>query len=169
MLDNAENDDEDDLVASDAAKAVAKKIAKKSSEKAHAMKLFVKASDNEKYIITIKNVIRYELALDHVGSGMSFRQAAMAIEQAKRRTQTPKLADINSLMVGQFIRALVVSNLKRIADFMGDASVWAFSFACNSSTHRGQSFFHMRFRFCYRDVLVNLHLVAIPMFDRHTS
>uniref|UniRef100_M4BFA2 Uncharacterized protein n=1 Tax=Hyaloperonospora arabidopsidis (strain Emoy2) TaxID=559515 RepID=M4BFA2_HYAAE len=83
MLDNAEDDDEDDLVTSDAAKTLAKKIAKKSSEKAHAMKLFVKDSETEKYVINIKNVMRYELALDHVGSGMSFRQAAVAIEHAK--------------------------------------------------------------------------------------
>ena len=110
MLD-VEDDDEDNLVASEAAKAVAKKIAKNSSEKAHAMKLFVKASDNEKYIITIKNVIRYELALDHVGSGMSFRQATMSIEHSKRRTQTPNLAGINGLMVGQFIHAFIASNL----------------------------------------------------------
>ena len=48
MLDNAEDEDEDDLVTSDAEKAVAKKIAKKSSEKAHAMKLFVKDSETEK-------------------------------------------------------------------------------------------------------------------------
>uniref|UniRef100_M4BFK2 DUF659 domain-containing protein n=1 Tax=Hyaloperonospora arabidopsidis (strain Emoy2) TaxID=559515 RepID=M4BFK2_HYAAE len=169
MLDNAQDVDEDDLVASDAAKAVAKKISKKSSEKAHPMKLFVKDSETEKYFITIKNVIRYELALDHVVSSMSFRQAAMAIEHAKRRTQTPKLAGINSLMVGQFISALVASNLRRIADFVGDASVWAYSFACDGSTHCGQSFFNMRLRFCHRGVLVNLHLVAIPMFDRHTS
>ena len=52
---------------------------------------------------------------------------------------------------------------------MGDASVWAFSFVCDGSTHHGQSFFDMRLRFCYRGVLVNLHLVAIPMFDKHTS
>uniref|UniRef100_M4BSY7 Uncharacterized protein n=1 Tax=Hyaloperonospora arabidopsidis (strain Emoy2) TaxID=559515 RepID=M4BSY7_HYAAE len=165
MLDNAEDDD---LVTSDAAKAVAKKIAKKFSEKAHAMKLFVKDSETEKYVITIKNVMRYELALDHVGSGMLSRQAAMAIEHAKRRRQTPKLAGINSLMVGQFIRALVASNLQRIADFMGDAS-WAFSFSCDGSTHSYQSFFDLSLRFCYRGVLVNLHLVAIPMFDMHTS
>ena len=37
MLDNAEDDDKDDLVASDAAKTVANKIAKEASEKAHAM------------------------------------------------------------------------------------------------------------------------------------
>uniref|UniRef100_M4BWZ7 Uncharacterized protein n=1 Tax=Hyaloperonospora arabidopsidis (strain Emoy2) TaxID=559515 RepID=M4BWZ7_HYAAE len=83
MLDSAEDDDKYDLVASDAAKAVTKKITKKSSEKVHAMKLFVKDSETEKNVITIKNVMRYELALDHVGSGMSFRQAAMAIEHAK--------------------------------------------------------------------------------------
>uniref|UniRef100_A0AAV1U1T1 MATH domain-containing protein n=1 Tax=Peronospora matthiolae TaxID=2874970 RepID=A0AAV1U1T1_9STRA len=45
-------------------------MAKKSSEKAHAMKLFVKDSETEKYVITIKNVIRYELALESVGSDM---------------------------------------------------------------------------------------------------
>ena len=118
MLDNAEDDDEDDLVASDAAKAVAKKIAKKSSEKAHEMKLFVKDLETEKYVITIKNVMRYELALDLLRSGMSFRQAAMAIKHAERLTQTPKLAGIRSFMVGQFIRALVASNLQQIVDFM---------------------------------------------------
>ena len=111
MLDNAEDDDEDNLVTSDAAKTLAKKIAKKSSEKAHAMKLFVKDSETEKYVINIKNVMRYELALDHVGSGMSFRQATMSIEHSKRRTQTPNLAGINGLMVGQFIHALIASNL----------------------------------------------------------
>uniref|UniRef100_M4BUL5 Uncharacterized protein n=1 Tax=Hyaloperonospora arabidopsidis (strain Emoy2) TaxID=559515 RepID=M4BUL5_HYAAE len=148
MLDNAEDNDEDNLVASDAAKA---------------------DSETEKYVVTMKNVMRNELALDHVGSGISSRQAAMEIEHAKRRTQTPKPAGINRLMIGEFIRALVASNLQRITDFMGDASVWAFSFACDGSTHRGQLFFDMRLRFCYRGVQVNLHLVAIPMFDRHTS
>ncbi|CAI5727443.1 unnamed protein product [Hyaloperonospora brassicae] len=169
ILDNAEDEDEEDFVESDAAKEVADKIDKKFSEKANAMKLFVKDSKTVKYVITVKNVMRYDLALNHVGSVMSFLHAAMGFDHAKRRTQTPKIAGINSLMVGQFIRALVASNLQRIADFMGDASVWAISLACDGSTHRGQSFFDMRLRFCYRGVLVNLHLVAIPMFDRHTS
>ncbi|CAI5723764.1 unnamed protein product [Hyaloperonospora brassicae] len=45
MLDNAEDDDEDELVANDAAEGIATKIAKKSSDKTHAMKLFVKISE----------------------------------------------------------------------------------------------------------------------------
>ena len=87
------------------------------------MKRFIKDSETEKYALTIKIVMRYELALNHEGSGRRFRQATMTIEHARRRTQTPKLAGMYSLMVGHFIRALVASDLQRIADFMGNASV----------------------------------------------
>lgn len=48
-------------------------------------------------------------------------------------------------------------------------SVWAMSLAGDGSTHRGESFFDLHLRICYRGSLLNLHLVAIPMFDRHTA
>ncbi|KAI2495067.1 hypothetical protein MHU86_19462 [Fragilaria crotonensis] len=169
LLDDAEEEDEDDVEAVGAATAVANKIAKKAKERTNAMKLFVKDETSDMYVVHIKNVTRYELALDHVGSGMSFRQTATAIEHAKRRTSSAKLAGINDLMVGQFVRSIVAFNLQRISGLMGDHSVWAFSFAGDGSTHRGQSFFDMRVRFCHRGVLANIHLVAIPMFDRHTA
>ena len=60
-----EDDDDDDPVAADAANAVAKKLAKRAGERTHAMKLFVKDPETEMYVICIKNVVRYELALDH--------------------------------------------------------------------------------------------------------
>ncbi len=41
--------------------------------------------------------------------------------------------------------------------------------AGDGSTHCGQSFFDLRVRICFRGRLLNLHLVAIPMFDRHTA
>jgi hypothetical protein len=43
------------------------------------------------------------------------------------------------------------------------------SLAGDSSTHRGQSFFDLRVRICFRGQLLNLHLVAIPMFDCHMA
>jgi hypothetical protein len=43
------------------------------------------------------------------------------------------------------------------------------SLASDGSTHRGQSFFDLRLRVCYRGDLVNLHLVALPMFERHSA
>jgi hypothetical protein len=49
--------------------------------------------------------------MDHVGSGMSFRQTVSAIQHAKERTKTAKLAGITDLMVGQYVRILVGSML----------------------------------------------------------
>jgi len=169
LLDNGDEDEDEDEEAAGAAAVIAKKVARKAMERVNAMKLFVKDEETGKYTVAIKNITRYELALDHVGSGMSFRQTAGAIEHAKCRTHSAKLAGINDMMVGKFVRSLVASNLQRISDLMSHSSVWAFSFAGDSSTHRGNSFFDMRVRFCHRAVLANLHLVAIPMFDRHTA
>jgi hypothetical protein len=42
---------------------------------------------------------------------MSFRQTASAIQHAKERTKTTKLAGITDLMVGQYVRVLVGSTL----------------------------------------------------------
>jgi hypothetical protein len=43
------------------------------------------------------------------------------------------------------------------------------SLANDDSTHHGQSFFDLRVRICFRGQLLSLHLVVIPMFDRHTA
>jgi hypothetical protein len=169
MLDDVEEDGEDEVEAGGAAMVIAKNAEKKAKQRANTLKLFVKDNSTGKYVVTIKNVTRYELAMDHVSCGMSFRQTAQAIEHAKRRTSTAKLAGVTDFMVGTFVRALVASNLQRVSDFLDDSSVWAFSFAADGSTHRGQSFFDMRIRFCHQGNLVNIHLVAIPMFDRHSA
>jgi hypothetical protein len=48
-------------------------------------------------------------------------------------------------------------------------SVWAMSLASDGSTHRDQLFFDLHMRVYYCGNLVNLHLVAMPMFERHTT
>ncbi|RHY20746.1 hypothetical protein DYB36_011168 [Aphanomyces astaci] len=127
--------------------AATNKAAKIAKQKLNTMKLFVRSDDDPyRYTITIKNVMRFELAMDFVGIGRSFREVASAIQHAKIRTHTAKLTGANDLI-----------------------SVWAMSLAGDSSTHRGQSFFDLRVRVCFGHKLYNLHLVAIPMFDRHTA
>jgi microcompartment protein CcmK/EutM len=97
--------------------AAARKVAKKFKEKTNAMKLFIlnevdeDEDDPHSYTVTIKNIMRFNLAMDHVGSGMSFRQMVSAIQHAKERTKTAKLAGITDLMVGQYVRILVDSTL----------------------------------------------------------
>jgi hypothetical protein len=64
---------------------------------------------------------------------------------------------------------LVATNLNNITDLLLHSSVWAFSIAGDGNTHRSSSFFDMHIRICVNGVLSNLHLVAIPMFERHTA
>jgi hypothetical protein len=97
--------------------AAARKVAKKLKEKTNAMKLFIlneideDEDDLHSYTVTIKNIMRFNLAMDHVESGMSFRQTTSAIQHAKERTKTAKLASIIDLMVCQYVRVLVGSTL----------------------------------------------------------
>ncbi len=67
------------------------------------MKLFIKQSNESTYKVTIKNVMCFELAMDHVSINMLFRQTIAAIQQAKDCTKTTKLAGINDLIVDQYV------------------------------------------------------------------
>jgi hypothetical protein len=80
-----------------------------------------------------------------------------------------KLGGINDHNVSQYVRALVATNLNKIADLLLHPSVWAFSIAGDGSKRRNSSFFDMRIYICVNGILSNLHLVAIPMFERHTA
>jgi hypothetical protein len=93
---------------------------------------------------------------------------AAAIQKTKDRTKTAKLAGLNDRIIDQYMRVLVVVALQQIADILDNDSVWAMSLAGDGSAHRDRSFFDLRVRVYYRDELVNLHLVVMPMFERHS-
>jgi hypothetical protein len=78
-----------------------------------------------------------------------------------------KLVGFNDRIVGQYTCILVVVALQQIAGLLNDESIWAMSLASDRSAHHGQSFFNLCVRVYYRSKLVNLHLVAMPMFERH--
>jgi len=77
--------DSDDADDDNVVGMAAKKAAKKLKEKTNAMKLFIlnevdeDEDDPHSYNVTIKNIMRFNLTMNHVGSGMSFRQMANAI------------------------------------------------------------------------------------------
>jgi hypothetical protein len=121
--------------------------------------------------VTIKDCFRFDLAMDYVGIGLSFRQTAASIQKAKDRTKTTKLIGLNDCIINSTRTSwsLVAVVLQQIALILDNESVWAMSLAGDGSTHRGQSFFDLRLRICYRGDLVNLHLVALPMFERHSA
>jgi hypothetical protein len=71
------------------------------------MNMFVKQSNDFMYKVTIKNITRFELAMDHISIDMSFWQTIITIQQAKDWTKMAKLARINDSVVGQYVRVVV--------------------------------------------------------------
>ncbi|CAK9275601.1 unnamed protein product [Sphagnum jensenii] len=146
--------------------------AAKAKEKTLALKLFVKDVVNVKedeYVVTIKGTMRYELAMDHVSTGMSFRQVVTAMQHTKECSSLSKLGGINDTIVGQYVCVGIAFALQRIVDLCVDESIWALSLVDDGNTRCDQHFFNLHLRVCYRSVLLNLHLVAIPQFDHHTA
>ncbi len=140
--------------------------------KRNTLKLFVKADDADPdapYKIEIKNVLCFDLATAHTSIGLSFRQTARIIAQHRAICKNPLLSGISDYTVGQFVCIQVGINLQLMASILARKHVWAFSIACDGSTHRGTSFFDVRLRVGIAGKLYNLHLVILPFFERHSA
>ncbi|CAK9212412.1 unnamed protein product [Sphagnum troendelagicum] len=134
------------------------------------MALFKKVFDTTtSYCITVKNVKQFELALDHTSIGLSFCQMSAVIDQHKKAFGNAKLVGLNNHIVSQYVRVSVTINLQRILDIVSSPHVWFFALAANSSTHRFVSYLNIRIRVCPNGSLENLHLIAVPFYDRHTT
>jgi len=67
--------------------------------KANAMKLF-KLQEDRSYLVIIKNSLCFNLAIEHVFVGLSFRQTAAIITHHQNLCKNSKLAGLNNHMVG---------------------------------------------------------------------
>jgi hypothetical protein len=112
-LDDDEDIDEDNIQESEAI------------SKANAMKLFCETSEDDvrKYVVAIKNPLRFWLAIDHIKVGLSFRQAAAVMTQHRNRTKNVKLMGISDHMVGQYVRVLLAVALQLLSKVLTNASI----------------------------------------------
>ncbi|KAE9339884.1 hypothetical protein PF008_g11365 [Phytophthora fragariae] len=113
--------------------------------------------------------MRFTLSVKHLRVGLSFRQTAAVIQQQYNVTGNSKLYGMTDAMTGTYARILVAYSFQRISNLIADPNMWGFAFACDITTHTDRSFIDQRVRVAVDSVLVNLHLLAIPMFDRHTA
>ncbi|KAE8896928.1 hypothetical protein PF003_g18960 [Phytophthora fragariae] len=113
--------------------------------------------------------MRFTLSVKHLRVGLSFRQTAAVIQQHYNVTGNSKLYGMTDAMTGTYARILVAYSFQRISNLIADPNMWGFAFACDITTHTDRSFIDQRVRVAVDSVLVNLHLLAIPMFDRHTA
>jgi hypothetical protein len=66
----------------------------------NALQLFKLNENKDGYSVSIKRVMRFKLAIQHVSCGLSFRQVATTIEQTKNTCKIAKLGGLNETIVG---------------------------------------------------------------------
>jgi hypothetical protein len=122
-----------------------------------------------RYAVTNTYPLRFWLSIDHVKVGLSFRQTAAVITEHRNRTKNVKLTGISDHIVRQYVRVLLAVALQLISNVFCNTFVWAFSLAGDASTHQGTPLLDQGIRVCFNGVLMNLHLVLVPFFQRHTT
>ena len=108
-------------------------------------------------------------SLDHTSIGLLFCQTAGVIDQHKQTFNNVKLVGLNDYLVSKYVQVGVAINLQCISNVLKSQQVWAFSLAGVSSTHWSVSYFDIQICLCANGQLYNLHLMAVPFYDRHTA
>ena len=130
--------------------------------KLNAMKLF-KLHKVGSYLVIIKNSVRFNLAIEHVLVGISFRQTTAVITQHRSLYKNPKLAGLNDHMVGQLFRVLIVVTLQSMS--ANQKQLQVFSLVADTSSHMGASLLDQRIRIYAEGVFDNLHMALAPFFE----
>jgi hypothetical protein len=76
---------------------------------------------------------------------------------------------LNDHIVSEYVHVGVAINLQHVSDILSSPRVWSFTLAADSSTHRSVLYLDIRIRVCPNGSLENLHLIAVPFYDRHTT
>ena len=75
----------------------------------------------------------------------------------------------NDTIASNYARFACAHSLHIISDALHSSKVWTFSIALDSFTHQSHSYLDVRARFMAENTIYNVHLLAIPLFQSHTS
>ena len=117
----------------------------------------------------IVNPVPFNLTVEHLAVGVTFRQVGSIIHATKEQTGLASIGSINKATVCRYAHFICALSLQNISEMLMTLSVWAFSIALNMSTHQGVSYLDIRICLCWQGEILNLHLVSVPVFERHTG
>ena len=117
------------------------------------LRLYQSNKDRTAYSITIKNSTLFKLTVDHIATGLSFRQKELIIWNTKTHLCISSIGTINDTQVTDYARVVCAVNLEAIALLVNNTSVWAFSIASDAATHQRRSYFDNRLRIYFHGVL----------------
>lgn len=123
--------------------------------------------DLERYLISIPNLLQFQLIVKYIRAGLSFRQCQVCLLQTKETTGLGEIGNVNMGKVIASCRYVCAMSFQIMSDVLH--RVWAFSIAFDGGNKSNQSYLDVRIRFCLDAKIHNLHLVALPMHERHTG
>ena len=131
------------------------------------MSLFKEKEDSSGYFVNVQNWMQYCLCAKYIGISLSFNQVVQTIVAAKEVTNDARLGTLNLSKVIAHARTLLAHSLQIIKDVLEGS--WIYSVAFDGATYQQSSYFDVRVRVFVNGDIQNLHVLAIPMRERHTG
>lgn len=137
------------------------------SARKKALKSFTFNEEDNVFVAEVKSMLKLNLIIKFVSVGVSFRQASRLYQSVKEETGMGIMGSITDLEVARHCRIICAINLQYLKEIFNN--VWAFSIAFDGGNNAGTSYLDLRMRCYFKGGLQNLHLLAIPMRERHTG
>ena len=137
-----------------------------------AMKMFHKVKEDEdegqdSYEILVSNLRRFEICVDYMKLGASFRMIAAIMAVTRDHTGISLYSGCDENEVSKSARIVCAHSLQILSESIGQ--VWWFPLAIDGATHQGMSYLDVRVRFHWKGEMLDYHLMALPLFARHTN
>ena len=120
-----------------------------------------------RYLVVVPNLLQFKLVVRYIRSGLSFRQCCEVLKVTKETKSLGQIGCTNMSKVIACARYICAMAYQMISDLL--KSVWAFSIALDGGNKSSTSYLDVRLRFSVNEVMHNIHLVALPMRERHTG
>jgi hypothetical protein len=124
------------------------------------------AGDVSRYAITVTNTKQFQLVVQYLAVGLSFRQVTQVIMETKEIFSIGSIGLCSEEIVSRYVHFICAMNLQCIAELLRQC--WAFSVALDMATHMVTSYCDVRIRICHKSIVHDFHLLSIPMHERHT-
>lgn len=132
-----------------------------------ALEIFRLDPAKECYIVSQGSILQMKLVVSFLSNGLSLRQTHASIGAVKKILECGNIGTVNETTVSCICRAVCAINLQYLKELF--KKVWAFSIGFDAANHMRSSYLDVRMRCYYNGELHNLHLMAIPMRERHTG
>ncbi|KAG7353887.1 hypothetical protein IV203_003242 [Nitzschia inconspicua] len=132
-----------------------------------AMKVFDLEEDKQVSVTRVQSVLKLNIIVKFVEIGVSFRQASRLYQSVKDETEMGVMGSISDGDVASHCRVVCAVNYQYLKEML--KNVWAFSIAIDAGNNAGTAYLYLRMQCYFKDNLQNLHLMAIPMRERHIS